>query len=107
VLAVTSLIVISYTMPLAIIVRNQADERARITAERTVQDVARSLIPLAGTGGGLVVENFEDQVELPTNVGILDAAGGLAGSTDFDVEFAASVAVSRQPASRYLASGGW
>ncbi len=107
ILAVTSLVVIAYTVPLAIIVRTQADERARVDGERIVEDAARSVVPLASRGAPLTAAGVAEVGGLPPGVGILDANGDVAGSPDFDVTLAESAAADRTPKSRYLEDGSW
>ena len=106
VLAVTTLIVTAYTVPLAILVKNQADERARTTAERLVQDVARSLVPVAAVDG-LVDLSVVDPATLPATVGLVSNDATVVGEAGFDVEFATWTAENGGSASQYLEDGTW
>ena len=107
VLAVTSLVVIAYTVPLALLVRTQADERARVNAERLVQDVARSMVPVSASTGRVDLETIAPAIVIPPRVSIVDSTGAVAGDTDFDLGFARSTVTAEASASRYADDGSW
>ncbi len=107
VLAVTSLVVIAYTVPLALLVQSQADERARTAAEREVQDIARSLVPAASSTGRVDAALAGTVVAVTDGLAILDSQGVVLGDTEFDAEFARWTAEQGASSSRYNEGGDW
>ncbi len=79
--AVTSLVVIAFTVPLALLVRHQAETRARVAAERDIQEVG-SLVALAlAQVDRLDVDALADLLgPLPPGVSVILPDGGLIGS---------------------------
>jgi len=80
-LAVTSLVVIAFTVPLALLVRHQAETRARVAAERDIQQVG-SLVALAlAQVDELDVDSLGDLLgPLPSGVSVILPNGALIGS---------------------------
>lgn len=107
VLAVTALVVVAYTVPLAILVRSQADERARGSAERTVQAVASSVVTLVSPTGEIDMASIRESVVPAEGVGILSSDGSVLGVADFDRDFAAWTANARVSSSFYREDGSW
>lgn len=107
VLAVTSLVVIGYTAPLALLVRTQADQRARVNAERLVQNVARSIVPVSASTGQVDIETIASAIVIPPGVSVVDSTGATAGSTHVDLEFARSTVDAGASASQYAEDGSW
>jgi signal transduction histidine kinase len=107
VLAVTALVVISYTVPLGILVRNQADERARTNGEQTVQVVAGNIVTLVSRTGEIDMDLIAGAVSTPDDVTLLGSDGTILGATPFDIEFAASTAKALTSSSFYRSDGSW
>lgn len=106
--AVTSLLVVSYTIPLALLVARQADERARSRAERHVQEVAAEVVRLVVALGETV-----DTPTLGAALGDLsaDVAVELPDGSSVGAELGGSplvgeATVRREAVSRYF-TGGW
>lgn len=107
VLAVAGLVVVSYTIPLGILVRNQADERARTSAEQLVQDVARTMVPVVSRTGQVDIEEIRISVQIPDSVTVLASDGTVLGSSDFDDALAELTVASGGSASQYSPDGDW
>lgn len=106
-LAVTGLVVVAYTVPLGILVRNQADERARTAAEQLVQDVARSMVPVVSRSGDVDIEAIRQSVQVPDTVAVLASDGTVLGSNDFDDSLAELTVAEGGSVSRYSSDGSW
>lgn len=105
VLAVTSFVTVSYTVPLAILVDRQADEAARSDAVRLVQLVAAQVVE--------VVAGADDSTDvmgalpaLPRGVSVVGDGGRLVGDPAIDTLAAGQAATDRQYVERY-GDGGW
>ncbi|HJQ95785.1 MAG TPA: HAMP domain-containing sensor histidine kinase [Acidimicrobiia bacterium] len=91
-LAVTSLVVISFTVPLLFLVRRQAQERGQVEAERQAQSTA-GLVALAASGA----ETFDRATlenalgNLPEGVGIVLPDGSTIGDSPVGGEVLATV----------------
>ncbi len=105
-LAVTSLVVISFTVPLLFLVRRQAQERGQVEAERQAQTTA-GLIALAAAGA----ETFDRATlenalgNLPDGVGIVLPDGSTIGDSPAGGEVLATVRLGT-PAAGFV-SGSW
>ncbi len=75
-LAVTVLVVLAFLVPLALLVRNQAADRALFRAERDAQAIAAALAVAPATGGG--------EVDPDLAASVLEAFGSL---DDFSIVF--------------------
>lgn len=106
-LAVTTLVVVAFTVPLGAVVRRQAVERAQVRAERQAQSTA-SLVALA-----VAVSDQVDPELIAGAVGslregeaILLPDGSVLGTaTTAQLRLAASVAVGRSPVASYVEDG--
>ena len=96
VLAVTSLVVIAFTVPLGLLVRQQADERARAAAERQVQSVAADVVrEVVAASGNVEPATLSSRLlPLPANVSLLLPDGSIVGEAEAGSE------VTRQAAQR-------
>ncbi len=107
-LAVTSLLVVSYTVPLALLVARQADERARSKAERDVEavsaDVVRRVVALGDAMDSAALGSALG--DLPVGVAVVLPSGATIGA---DPEGSALVdeATSRREAVSQYTTGGW
>jgi signal transduction histidine kinase len=105
-LAVTSLVVISFTVPLLFLVRRQAQERGQVDAERQAQTTA-GLLALAAAGA----ETFDRATlenalgNLPEGVGIVLPDGSTIGDSPSGGEVLATVRLGT-PAAGFV-SGSW
>ena len=80
VLAVTSLVVIAFTVPLGLLVRQQADSRARTNAERLVQEVTAEVVREVVSASGAVERAILDaRLALPATVSLLLPDGSVLG----------------------------
>jgi signal transduction histidine kinase len=79
VLAVASLLVVAFVVPLALLVRRQAEERAQVAAEQRAQSAASVLaVAVATSPGGLDREVAE--TALVTDVAIVLPGGAIVGN---------------------------
>lgn len=107
-LAVTSLLVVSYTVPLALLVARQADERARSAAERDVEavaaDVVRRVVALGdavdSAGLGLALG------DVPGGVSVVLPSGVAVGADPEDSALVDEATSQREAVSQYT-TGGW
>ncbi|HKZ20396.1 MAG TPA: HAMP domain-containing sensor histidine kinase [Acidimicrobiia bacterium] len=105
-LAVTSLVVISFTVPLLFLVRRQALERGQVEAERQAQTTA-GLVALAAAGA----ETFDRATlentlgNLPEGVGIVLPDGSTIGDSPSPGEVLATVRLGTPAAG--LVGGSW
>ncbi len=105
-LAVTSLVVIAFTVPLGLLVRRQAADRARVAAERDVQSVG-SLVALAlAEVGDADPASLQGAIgRLPPGVGVLLPDGEQLGDVT-ETEVTRAAARERRTVSD-LVDGGW
>ena len=105
-LAITSLVVIAFTVPLILVVRREARERAQISAETQAQTFA-ALVALTVAGAeSLNRASIENAIgDLPEGVGIVLPGGETIGDIPLSSEAAASVRLG-VPAAGYT-SDGW
>lgn len=104
-LAITALVVISFTLPLMFVIRRQASERAQLAAERQVQNIA-SLVAIAVAGHDelTVAELAPILGSLPSGTGIVLPSGEEIG----DVPPSSEVVVSARqgiPGSAFTSTG--
>ena len=104
VLAVTSLVVVAFTVPLAALVQRDADAAARTDAETIAQAIASNVVRLAVTEG---VEELADNVpSLPVGVGLVFPTGETAGDvTDDGLILSGEAALQQRAVSAYTADG--
>ncbi|MGF1665250.1 MAG: sensor histidine kinase [Acidimicrobiia bacterium] len=106
VLAVTALVVVAYTVPLGILVRTQADERARSDAERVVQALAGNIVTLVSRTGEIDMTLIAT-LQIPDGISILGNDGTNFGIESFDRAFAQGTAEALSSASTYLVDDSW
>lgn len=105
VLAVTSLVVIAFTVPLAALVQREADASARTDAERVAESVAETVVRLAVDDG---VASLESNVpSLPAGTGLVFPGGATAGAVSTDGEILAGEAAGQQRALSAYTARGW
>lgn len=105
-LAVTSLVVVAFTVPLGLLVRRQAADRARLAAERDVQAVGSLLALALAEVDGTDPESLQGVVgRLPPGVGVLFPGGAGMGDVR-GTEVTRAAAVERRTVSD-LVDGGW
>ena len=91
-LAITSLVVISFTVPLILVVRREARERAQITAETQAQTFAALLAVTLAGAESLSRTSIQNALgDLPDGVGIVLPNGENIGDIDLSSGAAASV----------------
>jgi signal transduction histidine kinase len=84
-LAITSLVVVAFTVPLMLLVRRQAVDRAQINAERQAQTVA-GLVALAAAGSDQLNRDGLASTlgNLPDGVGVVLPDGTTVGDVSFE-----------------------
>ena len=105
-LAITSLVVISFTVPLLFLVRRQAQERGQVEAERQAQTTA-GLVALAAAGAETLDRTALANAigNLPEGVGILLPDGSTVGDIPEGGDVLATVRLGT-PAAGFV-SGSW
>ena len=105
-LATTALVVISLLIPLGLLVRRQAGDRARLEAERTAESTAALL--------ALTVSLNEDAGAIESALGTLDPGtmvvlpdGSVLGEPTTDQGSLVPIAVERQATISGVVEGGW
>ncbi len=105
-LAITSLVVISFTVPLILVVRREARERAQITAETQSQTFAGLLAVTLAGAESLDRTSIQNAIgDLPDGVGIVLPDGETIGEIALSSEAAASVRLGVPDAG--FTSDGW
>lgn len=107
-LAITSLVVIAFTVPLMLLVRRQAIERAQINAEHKAETIAGLVALAAPASETLTAVGIENAIgNPPDGVRVVLPNGSLIG--DPPVEFSAVEASARTgvPAAGYNRDGRW
>lgn len=105
-LAVTSLVVIAFTVPLLILVRTQAIERGQIDAEHEAETIA-GLVALAVVDE-LTVAAIEDAVgRVPEDVRLVLPGGQRVGDQSLPSTTVEASARGGVPASGFTSSGDW
>ena len=107
VLAVTSFVVVAYTIPLALLVDAQAEESARSAAERRVQEVASELVEVVAGAGTGRLEVVGPAVSLPDGVSVIDEERTLFGDDAIRTDTARAAVESRQTLERFDPAGNW
>lgn len=104
VLAVTALVVVAFTVPLAALIQRDADAAARTDAEAVAQGVASHVVRLAVTEG---VDSLAANVPpLPVGTGLVFPSGLTAGTVTVDgVTLAAEATTQQRAVSAYTANG--
>ena len=95
--AVTSFVVLAYTIPLALLVARRADDAAKVEAERKVQAVAAQLVEAVSIAQSGRLGDVGPLVTVPTGVLITDESGAGIGDSGA-VAQAAMQAVAQQEA---------
>lgn len=105
VLAVTGLVVAAFVIPLGLLVRRQAEERAQIAAEQRAQASAAALaVAIAGADGAVSAEVAESA--LVSEASIILPDGTLVGPVDPDA-FLSNMVTGGSASSTELADGTW
>jgi signal transduction histidine kinase len=107
VLAVTSLIVVAFVVPLGLLVRVQADQRGRIEAERAAQTLAAVVVrSAAATDGSVSADGLASAIG-PLSPGTLVVLpdGQVLGEGEPNGSLLADVAENRQALSAYYDDG--
>jgi signal transduction histidine kinase len=108
VLAVTSLVVIAFTVPLGLLVRQQADSRARTNAERVVQEVTAGVVREVVSAAGSVEPGIlAARVALPSTVSLLLPDGTVLGEGAPDKSEVATRAVALSGSVNDYTDLGW
>jgi signal transduction histidine kinase len=105
VLAVTSLVVLAFTVPLAALVQRDADATARNDAENLAQSVASNVVRLAVADGIETLSTSDPS--LPAGTGIVLPTGVTLGVVSDDGRALASEAATQQRAVSTYTSDGW
>lgn len=105
VLAVTSLVVVAFTIPLAALVERDADAAARREAESLAQSVATTVVRLAATDGIGTLATSDPS--LPAGIGLVFPTGLTTGDVSADGLSLAAEAVSQQRAVSTYTDDGW
>lgn len=104
VLAVTSLVVVAFTIPLAALVQRDADAAARTEAENLAQSVASGIVRLVADEG--VDALTASDPSLPAGIGLVYPSGRTSGDvTDAELALAAQAADDQQALSAYTVDG--
>ncbi len=107
VLAVTSFVVVAYTIPLALLVDAQAEESAKSAAERRVQEVASELVEVVAGAGTGKLDVVGPSVSLPDGVSVIDEQGTLFGDEAIRTNTARAAVESRQTLAGFDPAGNW
>ena len=104
---VTLLVVVAFVIPLGLLVRRQADERARLEAETTAQTLAAVVVrATAGADPGLDLTDLEGLIgPIPEGSVIELPGGGQIGPGDADLGLVDEVRSSRTALSAYNTDG--
>ncbi len=105
--AVTGLVVVAFVVPLALLVRQQADQRGRIEAERTAQTLAAVVVrSLAAADSVLSADRLADSIgPLPGGSAVLLPDGTVIGDTTPFADLVDDVVASSSTRSAYLPDG--
>ncbi len=105
-LAITSLVVVSFTVPLLFLVKRQAQERGQVEAERQAQTTAGLVALVASGADSLSPGTLENALgNLPEGVGVLLPDGNGVGDVPGSGEVLATVRLGT-PAAGFVA-GSW
>lgn len=106
VLGVASLIVVAFVVPLALSVRQQADQRGRLAAERAAQTLAASVVRSAVAGGDPSAEELLELTgPIPQGSVILLSDGSQLGDAEADAALVTQVVDRRTALSSYNPDG--
>jgi signal transduction histidine kinase len=105
VLAVTSLVVLAFTVPLAALVQRDADATARNDAENLAQSVASNVVRIAVADGIETLSTSDPS--LPGGIGIVLPTGVTLGVVSDDGRALAWEAATQQRAVSTYTSDGW
>ena len=101
VLGVTSMVVVAFLIPLALLVRSQADQRARLAAERDAQAVASEVVRAVAAGE----PNALALSSLPRGVAVRFGDGRSLGDIAVTEELVARATAERRAQSAYTTRG--
>ncbi|MDH3463581.1 MAG: HAMP domain-containing histidine kinase [Acidimicrobiia bacterium] len=106
VLGVASLIVVSFVVPLGLMVRQQADQRGRLSAERYAQELTSVVVRVASTGIATTSEELSEVIgQVPTGSVIILPDGSQIGTADPDSALVGRVVAQRTALSSYNEQG--
>lgn len=105
VLAVTSLVVVAFVIPLALLVRRQAEDQAQAAAEQRAQSAAGALAVAVAASGGTLTTDVAEQA-LVTDAGIHLPDGSSVG-LDPDAVEVVETALGGRTASGFDQEGNW
>lgn len=105
VLAVTTLVVVAFTVPLAALVQRDADAAARREAESTAQSVAATVVRLVATEG--VATLMASDPSLPAGIGLVYPSGVTGGDVSESALSLADEASLQQRAVSTYSDSGW
>ncbi|MEX1038199.1 MAG: HAMP domain-containing sensor histidine kinase [Acidimicrobiia bacterium] len=106
---VTLLVVIAFVVPLGFLVRQQADQRGRLEAERTARTLAAVIVPAAiGAGGEFEPADISGLIgPVPEGSVIILSDGQRLGPGDPDLALIDEVQAARSSLSAYRSDGGF
>ena len=105
VLAVTSLVVVAFTVPLFALIAREADSAARSQMETLAQSVAANLVRIAAVDG---VDSLSGNLPpLPEGIGLVFPDGGTAGTVTGAGRALSTASATQQRAVATYTSAGW
>lgn len=105
VLAVTGLVVVAFVVPLGLLVRRQAVERAQVAAEQRAQSAAAALAVAVSAGNGALTASMAESA-LVADVSIHLPDGSFVGGVEAQMEVV-EAARSGRPSAATSESGTW
>lgn len=107
VLASTALVVVAFVIPLALTVKRQADQRARVEAEREVQEVAALVVQAVSSGDTVTATSLQGRTgPLADTVAVVLPGGEALGSFEPLTPLVSSAVDARRGQSTYT-DRGW
>ncbi len=105
--AITSFVVLAYTIPLALLVARRAEEGAKVAAERRVQAAAAQLIEAVSVTQSGNLDDLEGLLSVPDSVLITDGSGGSLGDPSVSTMVAEPAASAREAVWADRDDGAW
>ena len=105
--AVTSFVVLAYTIPLALLVARRADDSAKVNAERQVQSVAAQLIEAVSSAQSGSLSALEPLLSVPDGVVVSDDAGRTVGDPTASTPLAADAIELQEAVWGESTDGSW
>ena len=105
--AVTSFVVLAYTIPLALLVARRAEEGAKIDAEREVQAVAAQLIEAVSIAQSGELSALEGLLRVPSGVLISNEEGARVGDEGAIAAVAGEAVMQQEAVWADRDDGGW